>query len=206
MVCLILAGGYAVYRWYDVGVQRQYIVILAERGWRFSFPGRRYDVNRSWDRSAIEDVFGGVFPVYPVTATVGNEDIPTNEDLEKLTHLPSIRAVYVVSWKSTIDDLGLKILCRLPHLETLYCRNASITDVSISRLAQCDSLHTLLISGERLTRRSIESFRLCSSLHVLTIDQPQMSLRDQNALRQSLPHCRVTFWQRPKRKRGTKSK
>ncbi len=121
-----------------------------------------------------------------------------NDVLSPLENLQGIRNLTVDNYGHLgLDDVGLKHIATIKHLETLNVRNSEITDDGLTCLRGHPSLRCLFLYSEEVTRRSIPVFASLSKLEELYLYNSDLTDDDLTGLLRQKPHLKASSDQQP---------
>jgi hypothetical protein len=135
---------------------------------------------------------------------------------EGLSHIGRLTSLRTLCLQEEISDAGLEQLTRLEHLESLFLHSPRITDEGLKPIARLRNLRVLRVTESSITgkglpylrdlpkleylalcqspinRTGLERAKSLSQLKELDLKVSGVSNEDAQALRESLPGCKIT--------------
>lgn len=149
----------------DARRQRDAVRELTSRGWDLMYdwqvtPEEDGPAHPSWfGETILRAKFGDDFSDRIVTVSIGNENIPDDDDLSLLRNLSHLQTVSIVPWKSKVTNEGIKQLAGSKNLRRLLVSNCAIDDACIPALLSMEKLNFLYLRNTQITDEGIHEIR-----------------------------------------------
>ena len=175
--------------------QRRAVTNLGNRGWIIKYD---VDVDSTFTTSAKKwlALFVGKDNVCCVhTISAINDTVPTDDDVSAVSELRSLRAVYVLSWQSSISDDGVCALSQVQTLECLVIHNTVMSDFGLECLCESPRLKVLTFDEfKEFTDETVSILSRYQSLEELNVSDRGLSKDDVMQIQKEVLIAKLRIW------------
>lgn len=115
----------------------------------------------------------------------------TGKDLQCLTHLPGLRAIWLHG--TSVGDAEIQVLSNCTHLEELSLRDTRITDAGLAPLGRLERLEFLYLQDNDLTDAGLVHLDSLRSLKLLKLDGTRVTSRGVRKLQRANPLAQISY-------------
>ena len=126
--------------------------------------------------------------------SVRDEPTQYQRFFESILGAHAITQVSIVFWQTDeVTDADLRMLNKAPQLRELYLDGASITDAGISQIIRMQHLVVLGLSDTGVTVDGVQQLTACPNLRELDLRGTEVDDEVIRTLKESLPHCSISW-------------